>query len=184
MRLLNLVVICGYGNDLDSPLKPYLDGAVEFIEDNFVSHVIFSGGESQRKSHPGQSEARTMRDYVRTRLTCPDDLTHVLDERPLTTFENIRNAARIMRGLQLEADNIVIFCEATRALKVAILARRFFGFRVTHDGRNAIQIRTSSWELMHPLKELLGTLKDTACLFVPGLWRYFHWQRERRAARI
>ena len=32
MRLLNLVVICGYGNDLDSPLKPYLDGAVEFIE--------------------------------------------------------------------------------------------------------------------------------------------------------
>ena len=35
MRLLNLVVICGYGNDLDSPLKPYLDGAVEFIEDDY-----------------------------------------------------------------------------------------------------------------------------------------------------
>jgi hypothetical protein len=181
---MNLVIVLGYGNDLNSPLRPYLDGAVEFIEDNFVSHVIFSGGESQRKSHPGQTEARTMQDYVKASLTCPDDSNFIMDERPLTTFENIRNAARILRGLQLETDNIVIFCEATRALKVAILARWFFGFRATSNGRNAIQLRTSSWELMHPLKELVGTLKDTACLFVPGLWRYFRWQRERRAARI
>jgi hypothetical protein len=181
---MNLVIVLGYGNDLDSPLRPYLDGVAEFIEDNFVSQAIFSGGESQRKSHPGQTEARTMWNYVASRLTCPGDVNVNLDHRPLTTFENIRNAARIIQGQQLEPDNIFIFCEATRALKVAILTRWFFGFRVTHYGRNAIKIQTSSWELMHPLKELVGTLKDTACLFVPGLWRYFRWQRERRAARI
>jgi hypothetical protein len=37
---------------------------------------------------------------------------------------------------------------------------------------------------MHPTKELLGTLKDFAALYVPGFADLHAWQRRRRARHI
>jgi hypothetical protein len=75
---------------------------------------------------------------------------------------------------------ITIFCEATRALKVAALARYFFGFPPAHS-LSHIRIETDSWELMHPAKELVGTLKDFASIYVPGFNRLHSWHRRRKA---
>jgi hypothetical protein len=121
----------------------------------------------------------------------------MLEERSYTSYENIRNAAEVTADTlsfaampkpgfddpKMIDARIVIFCEASRALKVKILARHFFGFP-PERGYPDVEIRTVSWELMHPLKELKATVYDTLSLYVPGLARYWGWKRRRRAKLI
>ena len=178
MRVFEVVVVNGYGCNLNSPLRPYLDQIIAYLERNVVGCVVFCGGFTQRRSFPGMSEARVMADYIGEHVT--DQLLVLVEENSYTTFENIRNSARATSGLQWEPDQITIFCEATRALKVALLARHFFGFPPAR-GKKPILIRTSSWELANPIKELKTTFLDWLCCHVPGLWRFFRWRRIRRA---
>ena len=127
-----------------------------------------------------------MLQYLEERLTHHPHL--LMEERSFTSYENIRFAAEditanLGRGFdgpeKLDA-RIVIFCEASRALKVKILARHFFGFP-PERGLPDVEIRTVSWELMHPLRELKATIWDALSLYVPGMARYWGWKRRRKA---
>lgn len=171
----NIVVVCGYGCNLHSPLQRYLERVARFCEVEVPRHIILCGGATQRKSFPGYTEAGVMKNF----LTCEIDFHpewHILDNS-YTTYENVRDAAITIRELYLPASNqITIFCEATRALKVAILARYFMGFPPEHGGPE-IRIETDSWERMHPFKELIGTIKDFAAIYLPFLNTLQRWQR-------
>ncbi len=184
MRVLEVVVVNGYGCNLDSPLRPHLDHVVAYLEENMVGCVAFCGGFTQQEKFPGKSEAEVMADYVLPRLSQRPIV--LIEEDSYTTFENAKNSARAIRAAGWEPDRLTQFCEATRALKVAILARHFFTFipgifDVFPNGERRFHIMTDSWELANPLKEVLHVIVDVFCCHVPGLWRYFRWRRIRKA---
>lgn len=181
------LVVCGYGCHLVHELTHYLDRVVAYANQHRPDTIVLCGGATQQASAPGTTEAALMAIYIRERLEYMPDW--VLEEGSFTTYENIRGAERQLatkflsswRSADPPACDVTIFCEATRALKVAAMARRFFGFPPA-DGRKPVRIETDSWELMHPNKELIGTLKDFAELYLPGL-NWLHSRKRRGTAK-
>lgn len=178
--MYHIVVVCGYGCDLNSPLRLYLKRVARFCELETPEHIILCGGTTQQKNFPGCTEARVIAEFLKHEIDFhtyqntgffdnvkwnPD--WHILGNS-YTTYENIRDASRVIKRISLPLAQITIFCEATRALKVAILARHFMGFPPEHNGPE-IRIETDSWERMHPFKELVGTIKDFAAIYLPFL---------------
>lgn len=181
-----VIVVCGYGCHLVPELRHYLDKVVRFLKENPApAAVIFCGGFTQRKS-AGESEARIMMNYV-----LPEDMPELgeaaifLEDDSYLTPENIQGAARKIEGYVYTGEHVypgeqievVIFCEALRALKVGIFARHYMP-------DYEIRIETDSWERMSPIKQLMGAIYETLGLYVPGLLAYFRWKRIRRAEQI
>lgn len=173
-----IVIVCGYGCDIGSPLRPYLDKVVDFCNSVRPEVIILCGGATQRKRFPGRTEAEVMHNYLKGRLVHSEhwQLMFYIKDDSYTTYENIRDAARVVAelkmwpwsGLEPRLDEITIFCEATRALKVAILARYFLGFPPEH-GEPAIRVETDTWELDDPLKELESARRTVMAINWPWL---------------
>lgn len=170
-----IVVVCGYGCNLDSPLKSYLDRVLAWCTTHRPDAIILCGGATQQTSFPHQTEAKVMREY----LGPLEPLYHpqwAILGASYTTYENISDAAAVIATIKARPwygsdprhDEITIFCEATRALKVAILARHFLGFPPA-KGEPDIRIETGSWERMHPVKELAGTVQTWLATKFPVL---------------
>lgn len=189
-----VVVVCGYGCNLDSPLMPYLNRVADFCRKKRPDAIILCGGATQQKSFPGRTEASVMYGYLYDTLdqiAAPPDWhpAWFAEDESFTTYENIRDAAAVIKMLHAadeassfrgRGEEITIFCEATRALKVAILARHFLGFPPA-NGKPPIRIETDSWELMHPLKEFIGTIKDAAAIYLPLLNWFQRRQRIKKS---
>lgn len=173
----HIVVVCGYGCHLKPELQEYLDRVVQFANRKEPDCLIFCGGYTQRKSAPGVSEAALLKSYIIPKLKYPPDCVF-LEENSYTIPDNIQYAAARIRSEKLlnQDTELTIFCEATRALKVDLLVRHFFGRRA--------DIETASWELMLPSKQIISTLYDWAAIKLPLLARYFRNKRLQRAKRI
>lgn len=141
----HILVVCGYGCHLDTPLRPYLDRVFRFIQTYHPNTVIFCGGFTQNKTAPGVSEAGLMREYTRADQFPEFMLKSFTEDESYTTFDNIKNASEIIRHKLCIADGrITIFCEATRSPHVIRIARHFMSDLV--DSIDDITVETSSWE--------------------------------------
>lgn len=172
--------ICGYGCNPDSPLGPYADDFARWGQKRQLNAIIPSGGHTMRRSFPGLSEAQVLRNRIEPQLVTglawtPEwFLDDDVEGDAYTTYDNIKNFARRVEEVRARSwygtvprqFEITIWCEATRALKVAILARHFFGFPPA-QGEPAIRIMTGSWELADPIRELRGTMQTYAAMRAP-----------------
>ncbi|MDP3954489.1 MAG: hypothetical protein Q8Q06_03690 [bacterium] len=167
-------VIYGYGCHLTPELKKYLN-RMALVANTIKPRVImFCGGFTQRKTAPGMSEARLMAMYLMPMLKFEHILT--LEEDSYITLDNTKRAYAEIKTLPFKYDNIIVGCEATRALKVDMLTKHYFGHRVN--------IETSSWELMNPWKQLLSTVYEGLAMYLPSLAWYFRRKRIQRAKEI
>lgn len=180
MAQKHVVLVFGYGCHLVPELEEYLDRVVVFCRLLKPDLVVFCGGFTQRKTAPGMSEARLMAGYVLPPLDqvlLPTQLPFLLEEDSYTTPDNAEKASQInYPGLLSKETKLTVFCEATRALKVDLLIRHFFGRRAN--------IETASWELMSPSKQILSTVYDLAAIKFPSLARYWRNKRIERSYHI
>ncbi len=176
------VVVCGYGCDLNSPLKPYLDRVLEFCRRHRPVAIILCGGATQRRTFPGWTEAGVMQDYLAP-LHKEFQPKWFFRGDCYTTYENIRDAAEaldMLKRVHGEGDReIIIFCEATRALKVAMLARHFMGFPLLH-GQPAVRIETASWE-KGIWREFRGTVWAWLAIRFPIVNTIQSWRARRKS---
>ena len=103
------------------------------------------------------------------------------DNNSYTTFENIRNAAARIRNwifhhARGEKVLITIFCEATRAANVVMLARHFMK-DLTTDMVDDITVETASWERADPFKQAGNLIYNKLAITFPWLGLA---ERERR----
>lgn len=168
MAAKHVVLVFGYGCHLKPELQEYLDRVVVFCRRRRPDLIIFCGGFTQRKTAPGVSEAGLMAGYVLPKLS--GAIAYIKETDSYTTPDNAENASRVnYRGLLSKETDLTVFCEATRALKVDLLIRHFFGRRAN--------IETASWEPMSPAKQILSTVYDLLGIWLPFLARY--WRRKR-----
>lgn len=184
-----VLIVCGYGCHLDTPLKPYLDRVVRFIKENeqHIQMIIFCGGFTQQKSAPGVSEAMLMREYIYSNLEeirSPAFWIYY-ENHSYTSFKNIESAVEIIRTDRLY-DNcrIVIFCEATRSANIIMLARHFILDMV--NSIDDITVETGSWERADPFKQVGNLIYNKIAITFPwlGLAEREHRRRIRRAENI
>ena len=181
MTAKHVVIVNGYGCNWNDELRGYLDCVVRFCNERLPDCLIFCGGFSQRKSFPGTSEALLMYQYVILHLTVKP-LMILGEQDSLTTIDNISGAARILKKFNLLSHDtkLTVFCEATCALKTDLLVRHF----ICRRANIRANIKTASWELVSPEKQIISTLYDWAAIKIPLLARYWRWKRRRRAERI
>lgn len=179
-KKLHVVVVCGYGCNIDSPLQRYLTRVLEYLYSYEPQAVIYSGGYTQQKSFHGLSEAGVMADYVEQMVFFPWNHEEHLETEAYTTYDNIELAAakiRRWRDGNFGVTNhrpyvkfrITIFCEAQRALKVILLSRYFMSGLV--DDIDDIQIETYNWERADPMRELKTTFLTWLAIKFPSLAR-------------
>lgn len=165
-----IVVVCGYGCHLTPELTAYLDEVAAHIRKTESYFVILCGGFTQRASAPGKSEAAVMAEYLRPLVG--ERAIFYLEEDSYMTQESIRGSAAIIRtmrqwpwrGAEPRVDEVTVFCEAQRALKVLLCCWFLMPVRV--------KLKTASWELASPVWELVKTAKDMVTLFVPPVAAY------------
>ena len=182
----HFVVVCGYGCNLDSPLKPYLDRVLRFCGREKPEHILLCGGATQKKSFPSWTEADVMSCYLKGPLDC----TYFNDahETPLwhplrdsyTTYYNIHDAAHlILNRLEYPPPRITIFCEATRSANVVMLARHFMGGLV--GSIDDITVETGSWERADPFKQAGNLIYNKLAITFP--WLHLAEREQRRRMR-
>ena len=174
----HIVVVCGYGCDINSPLAVYIDRVRSFLRVNRVDQVIFCGGETQKKSFPEKTEAQVMCNYLAVQPG--GHRRYWLETGSYTTFDNVRLAAEKIRIMKSHDDpnakfKVTIFCEAQRALKVIRLSRHFM--RDLVENVDSITIETVSWERADPVRELKTTIMTWLAIKYPWLGLA---ERERR----
>lgn len=189
-----VVIVNGYGCNLDSPLKPYLDGVVDLILLRRARFAIFCGGATFQKSLPGRSESRVMSEYVLSRMPPGYPLWVYHDEDSYMTCENAIGAARILRFLQRRlwdgqppAPGEVIVCaETQRIFKVMLCYWLLLPDYHPKDGDSSPELRvkfwTASWERANPLWEIPKLFNELLMLKVPAWRRYM--RRKRIAASL
>lgn len=109
-------LVCGYGCHLNDGIKRYLNDVISWCYQNPDAIVILSGGFTNKKTMPGISEASMMRDYLTKRFVTN---RVILDEEAILSIDNIRNAARMLEGL--DERELFIFCDSIRAVKIWIM---------------------------------------------------------------
>lgn len=119
-----LVVVLGYGCHLTEPMKCYLNSVVSFVKTNNVLAVVTTGGYTNRKSAPGINEAGMMAAYLKERGV---ETPIILEKTAVTTNENLRSVAEIIRERRLAGHRLVIFSDGARSFKVKVLARLILG---------------------------------------------------------
>lgn len=118
------VLVCGYGCRLSPEMELYLNKVVEFVKINNVRAIITSGGKTNRRSAPGISEAGLMADYLKAQgVTMPV----YLDGEAITTTGNIEGATQYLTKLGMKPEQLVIFCDSCRSLKVKLITEVLLG---------------------------------------------------------
>jgi len=141
-----------------------------FASENDTHLVVLCGGETQKKSFPGKTEAGVMFDSLSLFLKVP----YLLEGDSYTTYENIKFSAKRIRQWLVQDGNgkkcrITIFCEAQRALKVVLLARHFMLDLV--ENVDGLRIETDSWERADPARELKTTIMTWLGIKFPSIAR-------------
>lgn len=171
-------VVLGYGVRLVPELCMYLDYVIK--EANLIRPkcIFLTGGESQRGTNPGRTEARVMHEYLLTHDLDPE-IVCVLEEKALSTVENLLNVSALLQHhATVPTNKLRIFCEATRKRKVSLLASR-----VLPEYRDRIFVEPVSWEKgWKPfMREIPSTAIEYAALYWPAARQLVRELKEERA---
>lgn len=122
---MNIVIILGYGIfDKDNQkYKQYLDRSAQVVKDNQVDKVIFCGGFT--KSGINISEAQSMSDYFKE-LEPEIDSKIILEDKSITTLENIRFTSEVLSKNNFKPEKIIIICDSIRLAKVFYFSLAYF----------------------------------------------------------
>lgn len=124
-RDAHVVILSTYGPSVQgSPFyETYVDKAVKYMlnPSNKVSELIIVGGYTV---DPNTSQSQAVLDYIREKYPSFDEkkIPITLDECGITTWQNIRNAKRLMDKESISPGKITIFAEESRKEKVFIFS--------------------------------------------------------------
>src|SRR5258708_31196321 len=121
-------IVCGY--DLNEDLPAYVNGVAGALAGEQCDVVIVSGGPTSPVTP--HSEAWRIAEGVQARMP---DLEILLEERALTTLDNLVFARAIARHTFEPIDGFVVFCDSAHARKVRLLSPMILGPTVTLHAR-------------------------------------------------
>jgi len=120
-------IVCGYDRYTD--LDQYTQRVADELAREPWDAIIVTGGFTNPASK--QSEAELMHAVVSKHI--PHALV-VLEERAMTTLDNLVFGKAIAEKLFERIDRFVVFCDGAHRTKVSILARLVLGVRATVHG--------------------------------------------------
>jgi len=164
-----VVAVLGYGCELNEGLENYLAYIQKFCQHiENIKAVICLGGETNRLSKPGRTEAQILK-YLGVKQ-------HVyMDDQSISTLQNIEALKKILRQNLLQKYRLVIFADSAHSLKARLLGRLVLGYWPEIIKIDLTKnLRKTIWQL------LIATPLDVATYFIRPLRNL----AEKRKARI
>ncbi len=124
IAMTHVAIICGY--DRFSDLHQYAADVAAQLAGERVDAVVVSGGFTSPRS--GVSEAALM---ARVLTEIIPDLVVVLEERAMTTLDNLVFGRGLAEHLFGRITRFVVFCDVAHRVKVAVLSRIILGVDAT-----------------------------------------------------
>ena len=163
-----MFIVLGYQERREGVLARYLAQVARELAHVRASSdevIVTSGGVTAKRTAPGVSEAQLMADHLVDAGL--DERAIIVEGRSRTTLENFRNSACALRERGITPTRAVVFCDAVRETKVAMLARAFFPSVPTELRRHDFE-RTPLQALV---QRTLAVAHDAALLRWPLLER-------------
>lgn len=170
----DIVIPLGYGPERTRENERYWGRISSLCSMVHLYALIPCGGESRPISMPGISEAQAMMDYIGPRLNQKPVFTAPLENKSLTTLDNIKNVARILKEGQIipRGGRILIVCNAGKKFVVWCLAWRYL--------KRKVYIETFDWDLGDSrLKQIFMNFYTPIAMYCPPLAALYRWNRKR-----
>jgi hypothetical protein len=152
-------IVCGYDRHTD--LDQYTQRVADELSREPFDAIIVTGGFTDPRSR--QSEAQLMSAVV---LRSMPHVMVVLEERAMTTLDNLVYGKAVAEKLFARIDRFVVFCDGAHRLKVSILTRLILGVRGTvRTVHRAVPF------IIH-LLEPASIVIESAAALVPPLRKY------------
>lgn len=153
--MTHVAIVCGY--DRFSDLDRYAADVAAQLAGERVDAIVVSGGYTSPRS--GVSEAALI-GRVLTEMI-PDALV-VLEERAMTTLDNLVFGRHVAEHLFGRVTRFVVFCDAAHRAKVAVLSRIVLGANATVRAVH----RVVPW-FTHAFEPLSIVVESAAALVAP-----------------
>lgn len=178
-----IFLVPGYGTTPTPELWLYAMRIAEGINEEHPDLLVISGGESQKVSHPGMTEAQLLWEMIQPKLM---DHPHIfLETGALTSLDNVLNVTVMIRASIPSEDvaesRIVVACERNRWWKMFWLV-----WLALPEYRGRISVLPVQWEFgpLPKIKQSVSTFGELLAFHWPWLAERGRESRRRRAERI
>lgn len=145
-------IVCGY--DLHADLDGYVSSVAHRLKREGLDALIVSGGRTSPVSH--HSEAWVMASALRLQFP---SLPIILEERAMTTLDNLTFSSEVALARFGTIDRFVIFCDVAHQWKVRVLARMVLTVRSSIRALpRTVPLRIRLFEPVSLICEALGAL--------------------------
>lgn len=159
---MDVFIVCGYGCDPQGKMiQKYISFSAALIgKTPSGSVVITAGGYTQPKRFK-ISEAQMMKSELERRGI---GIIHpiLLEERSITSPQNIENAFKIVK--KISADTVTIICDSIRAPKIKVFAKRCL-----RQQRMAVKLKVEGFDFKRPRKEKMVQVVKSL-VEILGMW--------------
>ncbi|MCL5794745.1 MAG: YdcF family protein [Patescibacteria group bacterium] len=135
--------------------------------------IILTGGFTNPGRFPNISEAGMMADELLRRSIPADKI--ILEERSLTTSQNIEFSRDIINGLLEQSLRVFVVCDSIRSFKVNVICFKWLkGYRYSILGFNFQR------NLAEILRQIPAAIKDIVALFIKPIEDFFIKMRRKK----
>lgn len=126
---MKTAIVLGYGvfQETNAEYKEYLDWIAKDCQEQGIEKIIFTGGCSNN-TLPDISEAKANQKYFQK--ICPNISQSVLEEKSLTTAQNLQFSAHL---IQPNLDEIIVYCDLYRTAKIIWISLHYLLGLSRHD---------------------------------------------------
>ena len=119
-----ITIILGYGiySEENTPYKNYLDITAGIIKGTHTD-LILTTGTASNKNFPSLTEAQSMKDYLLDKV---NGTPFLLEEKSLSTQQNISCSASLLNEGQKVPDKLVVICDSIRLPKTIFFTLHYF----------------------------------------------------------
>lgn len=184
--------VLGYGCHLTPEMEGYLLHAAGILtllvlEEYKNINLILSGGFTNQKTKPGQSEAWMMLKFFHNFFQVHNNrfsgvgISIRIDDNARTTSENIQGIAKILKSADINPMKIIILCEVSRKNKVEFFVKKFLNFD------SCIEVKAHyfphNMNIIKQTSQYFATLLSKAAFYLPILQKAEIYLKKRKMAR-
>jgi hypothetical protein len=188
-----VLIVCGYGCEMDYDYKRFIEFCTEFIRANDIEIVIACGGSTQKskneteaqciiKAFYSEFESYKMLDKIsnKTGFTNPK---FIEESSSYTSLENLVNAKECLKKLELDRHNtsIWIACKIEKSLYIRMLIDKIYckelWYHVWAIAYDNAKPKDAEREFRHLILKYLA-------LKFPPLKKLAHWLKVRKSRKL
>ena len=118
---MRLGIVCGYGIIVDQRLQTYLNSVIQYVTTHHIQNLLLTGGYTVQNANTTEAQV-----LARAIQKIHPDINIMMEDRSITTLHNLLYSKHMIETLDVPIEDVYIFCDAVRFMKVFCLSKILF----------------------------------------------------------